>query len=439
MNEPHATPRFPRKRQWLAALALALLASVTWLCWPARPVPPIRLEGLDPEVRSAIEKAQSRVRRFPKSGRIWGELGLLLYAHELSQDAQKCLLEASRLDSSDFRWPYLLGVIVEPVDRDSARRHFQTAVDRTASEPLPRIRLAELALDGHNLELAEHYLKEVQQIAANDPRVLFRLAQVQFLRGDNANCVPLAEQASRRAPGARGPLELLAAAHGRMQQTELARRFADAARQLPPGSDRWFDPVIQQANETRRDPIWFQFLAQKAQEQRDIPQAIQLLEPVWKHHKENPLLAEQLAKLWVAARNFDRSADILMQGLQHRPEAQNLWRTLGSVRLLQEDWPKSIEAYHRALLLAPTDAAAHEDVSFAFEQAGDLEKAIHHLYEALRLRPDRIEIPKRLIQLLRQTGETHESERLERELEQRSVNATGRGESRSLQESSNPG
>src|SRR5262245_26133961 len=87
-----------RKRTWLLAallLALAGVGGAYWLLLPAPPAPPdIDLSGVDPDVRAAVETARAEVQRRPRSGKVWGQLGMVLRAHDFGPESSVCFLEA---------------------------------------------------------------------------------------------------------------------------------------------------------------------------------------------------------------------------------------------------------------------------------------------------------------------------------------------------------
>src|SRR5262245_14610995 len=100
-------------------VALLVLASVAaaggvYLFRRERPpVPPaVDLADADPEVARAVETARAAVVAAPRSGLVWGKLGMVMAVHSFDMEARVCFAEAERLDPADARWPYLHGMIL---------------------------------------------------------------------------------------------------------------------------------------------------------------------------------------------------------------------------------------------------------------------------------------------------------------------------------------
>jgi hypothetical protein len=75
----------------------------------ARELPELRRDGIDSAVARAIEEASAAVRGNPESGAAWGQLGMVLQAHDLLTESCACFDEASRWDPREARWPYFRG------------------------------------------------------------------------------------------------------------------------------------------------------------------------------------------------------------------------------------------------------------------------------------------------------------------------------------------
>ena len=94
--------------------AVILAALLQWSCAKSvPPVPAIQVEGLDSDVRNAIQKAHDEAVAQPKSAQASGSLGMVLEAHSLYQPAVGAFQRAVRLDSKDFAWRYYLALCLE--------------------------------------------------------------------------------------------------------------------------------------------------------------------------------------------------------------------------------------------------------------------------------------------------------------------------------------
>src|SRR5262245_35694672 len=106
-----------RNRKLLAGLVAAVLAAGGGAAWwyasrPALPdPPPIPERVTDPDVRVALTEARATVVRDPRSAAAWGEYGLVCRGNGINAESNVCFAQAARLDPSDARWPYLVGVL----------------------------------------------------------------------------------------------------------------------------------------------------------------------------------------------------------------------------------------------------------------------------------------------------------------------------------------
>ena len=109
-------------RNPILAIALLLIGTAV-----AAQVPYPSLGDIDPGAKQKIDEAHAAVEAAPQDATAWGAYGMMLDAHSLADDAVVAYREAMRLDSSDFRWPYFLGILLEPDDPEASIEHFDKA------------------------------------------------------------------------------------------------------------------------------------------------------------------------------------------------------------------------------------------------------------------------------------------------------------------------
>src|ERR1700733_3380770 len=92
---------------------LAALSAVVFDVSCARPIPPVpavSLDGLDADVRVAMEKARDQAVAEPRSGPASGRFGMVLEAHTLYLPAALAFERAVRLDPKECAWRYYLAL-----------------------------------------------------------------------------------------------------------------------------------------------------------------------------------------------------------------------------------------------------------------------------------------------------------------------------------------
>src|SRR5437868_5647204 len=110
----------------LGALALvgsALLTGAGGYLWyqSTAPRPPaLDLEGKDPAIVAAVQEARTAVLQASRSARAWGQLGMVLAAHQFTAEANACFAQAERLNPKEPRWPYYQGVALSLGDPEAA-------------------------------------------------------------------------------------------------------------------------------------------------------------------------------------------------------------------------------------------------------------------------------------------------------------------------------
>src|SRR5207237_3463582 len=115
-------------------------------------------------VVEAIEAAREEARRAPKSGSVWGRLGMTLLTHYFVEEAYACLAQAERLDPTEPRWPFFQGVILlrHHPDPAAAARKFQRTVDLCPDLlDAPRLQLAEVLLGPDRGQEARGHLRRL--------------------------------------------------------------------------------------------------------------------------------------------------------------------------------------------------------------------------------------------------------------------------------------
>ena len=122
------------RRYWLVALVFVALLrpGIGAAQQTVRPVPPPRLDDLEPAVAEQIRDAQQRTAGIVAKGGAareladaYGSLGRVYHAYEFLDSAEPAYLNARRLASGNSEWPHLLGVLYQQTGRlDEAAEAF---------------------------------------------------------------------------------------------------------------------------------------------------------------------------------------------------------------------------------------------------------------------------------------------------------------------------
>ena len=125
LNPTNPDSQIPRlasnPHQWSSTIIRLLfpivaIAFFAWLIQPTPvPIPDPNLSQSYPEVAEVIRESRAVLVAHPDSAESWGDFGLVLAAHEFTNDALLCLARAEDYAPDDPRWPYFRG------DRKSTR------------------------------------------------------------------------------------------------------------------------------------------------------------------------------------------------------------------------------------------------------------------------------------------------------------------------------
>jgi tetratricopeptide (TPR) repeat protein len=242
-----------RRRWWLMAAGLTVLLAAGgygWYRWTT-PVPPvIDLTGAEPAVVEAVAKAHAAVRRSPRSGPAWGELGMVLFANGFPEQADLCLSQAEALDPETPSWPYLRAVQPLRTDRAASIVLLRRALDRARPDD-PRwqtisLVLAEALTEVGRLEEAASLCRSVLERQPENPRAQFDLGLIALGRDDPRKSMELLSIAAASPFAARRARVHLATAAQRFGDDASAAAFLRRAEQLPQDPD-WPDMEMKKA------------------------------------------------------------------------------------------------------------------------------------------------------------------------------------------------
>jgi Flp pilus assembly protein TadD len=367
-------------------------------CAGASVEPPAIDPSLYATVREAVGRARAAVQRTPGSASAWGDLAMLLDAHDLTADARECYRRAVDLDPDDPRWAYLLANQLMAESPEEAERLLAKAARLGDGDSLPELRLAELRLAGGDAKGALHVLSALRRTAPHEPRALMLTAIALEQADDPDEALDHAFAAATLAPSHRGIRELLSRLLYRLGRQDEATRAAEIAASLPSGSRGWPDRWLESVAALRRDPYRSSDEALARARQGDPDACDRLLQSLVRTYPEDWTFAAELARFRI--RRGDATGGEAAVDVARHPDAKELWKLRGAARLLSGDWAGAANDLRRAVTLDAADAAAWGDLAHAHEQMLNTAAAIRCLERAVVLEPLDEEYAQRLAQLI---------------------------------------
>jgi superkiller protein 3 len=373
---------------------------------PVPPVPIVPLDGLDADVRGAIETARNEAAAEPKSGQAAGRLGMVLEAHTLYQPAVLAFQRAIRLEPKEFAWRYYLALSLDLVPRQEPALAAITDALRINPGYVPaRLKRADLLFKLGRFRESEAVLEPLLVQNPNSAAALYAMARVKFSQQD----FPAAEDLYRRAcqayPAYGAAWYGLAVTGRRLgHEAESTKNFALAESNKnhnPPAEDQLLDQVLKLATgiETRLA------LAKQLMDRRQYDEASKLYKEVMKQFPDNPdclvnLLymaqfpnqasPQEVEALYAAARRVD-------------PALPKVYLYYGTALAGQKKYDAAVAAINKAIELKPGDPEAHSWLADVRERQNRPAEAIEQYRIALAADPSfraaRLELGKILLNL----------------------------------------
>jgi tetratricopeptide (TPR) repeat protein len=369
---------------------------------------------------TALTGARNGVVENPGSAAAWGRFGLFLTAHGFDDRATECYREAHRLDATDDRWPYMLGLYYLSDGRDptAALKYLETALARPHRNARDagaiRLRLAELYQSQLQLSDAEGLFREHLAQDPTDPRALVGLGETLLTANRPADAVEFLRRATNSPFTRRKATTGLALASQLLgNHDDVTRYDQQAARlseDLPPP-----DPFAAAAAALRVDGRGGFEEALTLEKEGRNREAVALLVRM----AEDPsdvraavALGQNLALLG----EFAAAEPYLRRACAREPENVQAALLLGTVlydlalretanfdrksQLLRD----SADSAARALKLKPDLGMAHLCRGMALQQLGDRPTALEHFRRAVECRPEVPQTQLGLLQALVESG-----------------------------------
>lgn len=419
----------------LSALILAGIAIAYWSYPPSQNVdiPIIETEHLHPLVAEAILKSIDEVTQRPHSAKTWGELGMVLVAHDFPEQARVCLTHAMRLAPEDFRWPYFRGYTLKNFDYARALSDFKIALELRPDYATLRIRIALILMRLGELEECEQVLSEGKKLNPDNPYLMVTHGRLLMLKNQPDLAEELFNNALKQSHWTpqSALLELIKLA--------IRRRDHDAAfeyqKQLaiyPNVAQMEFpDPVLEKVRLYEGLSKTLAERADFALARGDFATAIKNYESFILKRPDLPTAATNLAQAYAMSgrhqesietykKVIERFGDNLsahvglagtyeMSGdrelaikeyqtvLKIKPNHKQAWLFLGALHEQQNNFDEAIRCYQKSTAIDPSHAQSQLALGIALMHENHLQQAHSHILRAVSLAPNQ-EYPKSFLQ-----------------------------------------
>ena len=390
-------------RRAIASVILAALLEVS-CAKSVPPVPVIPVDGLDADVKSAILKARDEAVAQPKSAQASGNLGMVLEAHTLYQQAAPAYQRAVRLDPKDFAWRYYLALCLEKTGQlDEALASVSQGL-RIRPDYAPAIlKRAELLLKLGRFPESAAALEPFLAKNPNSPLALYFLGRVKFAQQDFTAADDLYRRATQAWPtfgSAWFGLGETSKRLGRATETEkdyqLAENYKD---HNPPGGDELYAQMMKLATGIENRLME----AKKLMNKREFDRSSQIYKAVLTQYPDN---LDCLVNLLDIARFPNQATPEEVEDLYQRaraasPQLPEVYMYHGTALAAQGKYDAAVAELEKAIGLKPNNSEAHAWLADVRERQHRPAEAIEQYRIAVAQQPDfrvaRLELAKDLL------------------------------------------
>jgi tetratricopeptide (TPR) repeat protein len=420
-NSPRKKPGHRYRYQWLmlvlalfgGALLAAGLGVANWRrtrttvdSVAATPPPSIDPTGVDPAVIAAIESARKAVRQSPRSASAWGQLGMILSAHNFASEANVCLVQAEALDPHDPRWPYYQGTELCLNEPTVAIPKLQRAAELCDSRfDGARLRLGELLLrQGRPDDAEEQFRRVLQQNPAN-ARAHLNLARIARERGNFEIGLEHLQFAAADKYTRKAAHLLAAEIHQRLGNKVAANQERQLAIKLPKDPD-WPDRWVEEVFRLRTGRQVRLAVAAQLITQGRFREAAESLRQMVKDYPDSDWAWLLFGRALLGQNDLVAAETPLRTAIQLAPASMEAHFYLGVVLLLQGNPQSAAACFREALAIKPDFAEAHHNLAHCLLRQGDRKAAIEAWQAALNCKPNYVEAHLDLAEALAQEGQS---------------------------------
>ncbi|MFN0017329.1 MAG: tetratricopeptide repeat protein [Pirellulaceae bacterium] len=401
-------------RRFLVALpALAILAAgvylVGWMNQPTlEPLPSLPMERTESKVRGVIESAAARVASNNRAAAAWGDLGFAYYSYQFDSQAQVCFRNAERLDPSDYRFPYFLGLSLNSTDAIQTLVAYRRAADLCGNRVHVQLRLVDLLLDQGELEDAELLMNKVLAHSSSSAHAQFAKARLLLAQGKINEAKTWAERCTVSAPEKRSPQLLLAQLCRRTQDVAGEAKVLAVLQKLPDEFTVWEDPDVTAILARRQDRA--SNLA-KAKSIAKNGQTTMLKSTLYEMAagEEGANAVVQLALLLDSEGRPRDSETLLRRQLLTTPNDERLHFHVALACFHQQKFPSAEVEFRRAIEIKPDYFDAWYNLGLTLLVVGKQDGARDAFTNAVRVNPSRALARIHLAELLLVDGKRQQA------------------------------
>lgn len=341
---------------------------------------------MEPQVAAVIHNSHQILLATPNSADAWGKYGMVLDAHILRKPAAICYQRAHEMAPDDFRWPYLLGLVLEHKNfGDAGGLHWlQVAAKLDPNYTTVFIQLG-YTLNRHG-KLAESIIayEKALELDPSSSAILCGLGQAQLSQGDHIAAISNLEYAVQLAPDDRYIHTTLATAYTHAGFRDRAQETLEQSRSMGP-RNQYPDPVrikvlllgVSSVSCLMRADQYF-LAGEYLSAIKDYEMAVQVV-------PNDPNIRFDLAKAYWLINQKENALLHMTKGVELDDSRVYVHIQLGRMMMNQRKFERAVHHFHRASIHDPEKSHIHELLAIAMSHNGQTHDALKNFGRASEL------------------------------------------------------
>ena len=357
-----------------------------------RETPPPVIAGVEMSLQERIRASYASLTSTERSqasdtdlARMYGQVGKLLLAAELYDQAEPHLLNAAALEPGELAWPYFLAHAYRlSFKPDKAITRFEEALRLKPDHVPSLVWLGTMHIDDGRADLAEPLLTKAVSLEPRSAAALFELGKAALAAGDSARAVTQLEAALAADPGADGVHYALAMAYrarGDEQRAAAHVRLWKDERLYPA------DPLMAEITDLLKTAVVYEIRGTQAMDDRKWTEAAALFREGLKVAPRDATLHQNLGTALYLAGDPQAAEAEFEEAIRLLP---GYAKALFSLGVLMEERGRdadAIDRFSKAVASDPTMVNARASLADALRRSGKLDAAINEYSEIIKIDP----------------------------------------------------
>jgi len=361
----------------------ALLASISQL----------DLTKSEPQVAHKITKARQEVNNHLSSAEAWGKLAMNLDAHDFKKESVPIYKEASTLDSSDVRWPYLGAIVLSQIGMPESLDWFERAQKAKPDYAPLLVNYGDALVRFDKADAALIKYQQALEYDSANSHALVAISQIEYSKGDPKKARIYLEKAIQANPKHREAYSLLSAVCKQLKDPGCPGQVSAGVRALPEKTPM-LDPIYAAVSAEGESSLWHRFRGGEYMKKGSFDLAIREFQEAMRIRPDIQT-KEDLAKVFNAAGKFHEAKKEYQSIIDSHPTPNNYFG-LGLADARTGSYAEAENSFRKAIKLKPEFAEAHFNLAVVFAKTGRLKETIQSLNDAIRINPNYSEAHYRL-------------------------------------------